>query len=159
MEQKKVADGLKFFSCVVAAVGAVFFFWYAPSMADKYAALSPGAESLKWPGLIGIWAVGLLCYLALWQFWKICTRIGNDDSFCKKNARSMQIIALLAFLAAILLLVSGVIRACLGFLELLHGVKLFFTIFIACGLGVLCLALARLIENAARLKEENDLTI
>lgn len=159
MNQKKIADGLKFFSVIVAAVGAVFFFWYAPRMADKYAALSSGGEALKWPGLIGIWVIGLLCYLALGEFWKICTRIGDDDSFCKKNARSMQIIALLAFLAAILLLVGGVIRACLGFLELLNAVKLFFVIFIACGLGVLCLALARLIENAAKLKEENDLTI
>lgn len=159
MNQKKIADGLKFFSVIVAAVGAVFFFWYAPCMADKYAALAPEAETLKWPGLIGIWAIGLLCYLALLEFWKICTRIGEDNSFCRKNARSMRIIALLAFLAAVLLLVGGVIRACLGFWELLSAVKLFFVIFIACGLGVLCLALARLIENAAKLKEENDLTI
>lgn len=159
MEQKRIADGLKFFTVIVAVVGVVFFLWYAPGLVIRYTAFVPRAEALKWPGLIVVWVIGFLCYIALWEFWRICTRIGSDNSFCQKNARSMQNIALMAFLAAVLMLIAGITLACCGLLVRLAAVKLFFLIFVACGLGVLCLALARLVETAAKLKEENDLTI
>lgn len=159
MEQKRIADGLKFFTVIVAAVGAVFFLRYAPELVNRYTTLVPRAASFKWPGLITVWVIGLLCYLALWEFWRICTRIGNENSFCRKNARSMRNIALLAFLAAVLMLIVGITLVCFGLLVRLAFMKLFFMIFVACGLGVLCLALARLVDTAAELKEENELTI
>lgn len=159
MEQKRIADGLKFFAVIVAVVGAVFFLWYAPELVIRYTGIVPRAAALKWPGLIIVWVIGELCYLALWEFWRICTRIGNDNSFCRKNAYSMRNIALLAFLAAVLMMAAGITLACFGLLVRIAAVKLFFMVFVACGLGVLCLALARLVETAAELKEENELTI
>lgn len=159
MEQKKIADILKASAAAVAVVGILFFFWYVPTLIGEYVAMAPELAYLRWPGTIGMWVIAVLCYGALWEFWKICTQIGSDNSFCKENARSMKRIAQLAFLAAFLILAGGVFLACTGCLGLTKAMKVFFVITAACGLGVICLALARLIQNAADIKEENDLTI
>lgn len=162
MEQKRIADGLKFFTVIVAAVGAVFFLWYVPGCMNRYMeyiGTVPRVAVFRWLVPVAIGVIGLLCYLALWEFWRICTRIGNDNSFCRENARSMRNIAILAFLAAGLMLIAGITLVCFGLLIRLAAVKILFLIFVACGLSVLCLALARLVENAAELKEENELTI
>lgn len=159
MEQKRIANVLKFFSIVTALVGALFFLWFVPGVIAGCAQTIPGTAFLRWPGTIGMWASGLLCYLALWEFWRICTRIGRDNSFCMENARSMKHIGQLAFAAVILILVGCVYLVCVGCFWPPQAVIVFFVVFIACGFGVVCLALSRLIQNAAKLKEENELTI
>ena len=159
MEQKKIANGLKAFSIAVAVVGALFFFWYVPALIEEMAVMNPEAAGLRWPGTIGVWVIALLCYLALWEFWNICTRIGNDNSFCMENARSMKHIGLLAFLAALLMFGAGIFLACINCLGAAELLVEFFLIFVACGIGVVCAALSRLIRNAAEIKAENDLTI
>lgn len=159
MQQKRIANILKIFSIAVAVVGALFFFWYVPVIIQECAIMMPEAAYLRWPGTIGVWVIALLCYIALWEFWRICTRIGNDNSFCMENARSMKHIGLLAFLAALLIVGAEIFLIsihCFGGTEL---IATFFLVFAACGIGVVCLALSRLIRNAAELKEENDLTI
>lgn len=159
MEQKRIAMILKAFTILVAVVGALFFFWYVPVIIEELSVTIEGTAHLRWPGTIGMWVIALLCYIALWEFWRICTRIGNDNSFCMENARSMKHIGILAFLA-VLLIIGGEIYMlwihCWGAAEL---IAVFFLLIVGCGIGVVCLSLSRLIRNAAQLKEENDLTI
>lgn len=158
MEQIRIAKGLKIFTAGAFLLVTLFFFWYVPLAAGEMARNLEVAW-LKWPGLCGMWLIALLCYLALGLFWSICTRIGRDDSFCMKNALAMRRIGLLAFLVGGMVLCGCVF---LGFAEALSGplcVLSFFVICAACGIGVICFALSALIRNAARLKEENDLTI
>ena len=161
MSQRKNAKLLQLFSVAVALVGVLFFFWYLPhSIQNWIDTVALGAPGWLYWALVGrAWLIAVLCYLALGKFWGICTRIGRDNSFCRENARAMGHISILAFLAA------GVIAGVdvwLYFVKLLGKIQAvghFFLVFAACGLGVVALALSRLIQNAALLKEENDLTI
>jgi len=159
MEQIRIANILKAVSVGAALAGAVFFCWYVPNVVDSIAFDYPEAAWLKWPGLAGIWGIGVLCYLALWEFWRICTRIGQDNSFCQENARSMRHIGILAFLALALLMGGSVFLICIHYMSGAFALAAAFAMCIAGGIGIVCLALSVLIKNAAKLKEENDLTI
>lgn len=159
MSQKSIAKILKVFCVVVAVVGAFFFFVYAPLMVDELAFMYPEAAYLKWPGLVGIWVIAMLCYAVLGNFWMICVRIGEDNSFCNENADGMKRMGLISFIVAVLLTGAMIFLGCLGFLGIAYFIVYSFLMCVVCGVGVLCLALSALIRRAAQLKEENDLTI
>lgn len=159
MSQKGIAKILKLFCCVVAVVGAFFFFVYAPLLVDELALMFPEAAYLKWPGLIGIWAIAIICYVVLGNFWMICVRIGEDNSFCNENAVCMNRMGFLSFVVAVLMTGAMVFLGCLGFLGFAYFIVYFLLMCVVCGVGVLCLALSALIRRAAKMKEENDLTI
>ena len=159
MSQNSIARVLKIFCCVVAVVGAFFFFVYAPLMVDELVLMFPEAAYLKWPGLIGIWVIAMLCYMVLGNFWGICVRIGEDNSFCNENADAMKRMGFLSFTVAVLLSGAMIFLGCLGFLGIAYFIVYFLLMCVVCGVGVLCMALSALIRRAAQLKEENDLTI
>ena len=159
MSQNSIAKMLKIFCVVVAVVGAFFFFVYVPLFVDELAMMYPEAACLKWPGLMGICIIAVLCYLVLGNFWMICVRIGEDNSFCNENADCMKRMGLLSFTIGVLLTAAMVFLGCLGFLGIAFFIVYFLLMCIVCGVGVLCLALSALIRRAAQLKEENDLTI
>lgn len=159
MEQKKIAVALKCFTACAGAVGAFFFLFYVPILIWQLSLTETTTSWLRWPGTIGMWVIALLCYLALWEFWRICTRIGQDNSFCRENAVSMSHIGILAFGVAVLIFGGTVFLMLLGYLNGAGWLLIFFVLCIAVGIGVLCMALSKLIDNAAKLKEENDLTI
>lgn len=158
MNQKKIAQLLKGFSLLTALVGGVFFFWYIPLFIKEAASVNE-LEWLRWPGTFGIWIVALLCYVALYYFWKICVQIGKENSFCNENVYSMKVIGFLAICASLTILFGDII---LAILKLLNGAMIllsFFVIFVGCGIAVICFSLSQLIGNATRIKEENDLTV
>lgn len=159
MSQENIAKVLKLFCIFVAVVGAFFFFLYAPLLVDDLAIMYPEAAYLKWPGLVGIWLIAMLCYAVLYNFWLICIRIGDDNSFCNENADGMKRMGVLSFSVAVLLTGAMIFLGCSGFLGIAYFVVYFFLMCVVCGVGVLCLALSALIRRAAQLKEENDLTI
>jgi len=159
MSQKNIAKILKIFCLVVALVGAFFFFVYAPLLVAELAFMFPEAAYLKWPGLLGIWVIAVLCYAVLWNFRMICVRIGEDNSFCNENADCMKRMGLLSFVVAVLLTGAMIFLGCLGFLGIAYFIVYSLLMCVVCGVGVLCLALSALIRRAAQLKEENDLTI
>lgn len=158
MEQVKIAKLLKIFSVLTGIVGGIFFFWYILLFIEEVAYMN-GLEWLRWPGTFGIWAIALICYIALYYFWKICIQIGEGNSFCRENAYSMKVICFLAILASIAVLFGDITLAILHFLNGAMIVFSFFIIFVGCGIACVCFALSKLIENAMMIKEENDLTV
>ena len=159
MSQESIAKILKVFCVLVAVVGAFFFFLYAPLLVDELAIMYPEAAYLKWPGMVGIWLIAILCYAVLGNFWMICVRIGEDNSFCNENADGMKRMGLLSFAVAVLLTGAMIFLGFSGFLGIAYFIVYLFLMCVVCGVGVLCLALSALIRRAAKLKEENDLTI
>lgn len=159
MTQKRIANVLKVFCIFVAVVGAFFFFLYIPLIIDEFALMFPEAAFLKFPGILGVWVIAALCYIALWNFWGICTRIGEDNSFCEENAKAMKNMAIMGFLMTGLILAAMIFIGILGFLGISYFMIGFFVACITTGVGVVCYALSLLIRKAAEIKEENDLTI
>lgn len=159
MEQKTIAKLLKIFSVITAIIGGIFFFWYLPVIICQAAEMIDEAAFLKIPAILCVIFIACLCYSALWNFWKICTQIGNNNSFCKENAQSMKNIGGLAFAVLIIILLGTLFLLIIGFLNAAWFFVCLFMSFVACGIAVICFALSKLIENAAMIKEENDLTI
>ena len=158
MSQKNISNGLKVFSAFVAFVGAVFFFWYVPTLIYEVAYFED-LDYLRWPGTIGMWVIAFFCYVALAEFWKICTNIGNDNSFSMANAKSMARIGLCGLAVFILILGGSIFVAIINMMSAAIFFIIFFAEAVAIGMIVICFALSKLIENAAKIKEENDLTI
>ena len=109
--------------------------------------------------LIGMCSLALLYGLALYEYMRICIRIGRNQSFCRENARGLTRISRYLFLAAgVWLLAQGA--------ALLPDVGpggwwvSFFLFAVASGaMGVLSWAIGKLLSRAVQLQEENDLTV
>ena len=116
-------------------------------------------------------ALGLPYLFALNHYFRICKNIGDDRSFCRENAKRMDAIAKLLFLAAALWVVAAVLVALLGGAGELSGygtapfgalalyVRMGLALLASLAVGLVAKMMALLVGRATRLQEENDLTI
>ena len=111
------------------------------------------------PWLCIIWLTAIPCYLALYFGWKITTEISRDRSFSMVNSRYLKYISILAladsgyfFLANLALL----------FLNMNHPAVFLGSLlaeFAGAAVAVASAALSHLVQKAAKIQEENELTI
>ena len=159
MKRERLATWLK---CIVVAAGLMLLAllgFFLPLIGWEMAQALPQLAWLYWPCLLWSWVLGLVIYFALGLFWRICTRIGRDNSFCRENAKALYHISQLALLDTVL---GFLLLVFLGVFAPLHPTVVFgFALLILVGLAVAVAAalLSRLVEKAAKLKEENDLTV
>lgn len=117
----------------------------------------PELSWLVTPGIIAISLSAVPIAIALALFWRICTEIGRDNSFCYQNARWLSGIGVCALVDTAYCAVGTVT------LEIIAGspIWLLGTVVCVAGLGIALAAflLSHLVLKAADLKAENDLTI
>ena len=108
-------------------------------------------------------ALGIPYLAALWQYFRICKNIGDDRSFIPENARRLDGIAKLLFLATalwaamlVLIPLSGV--AVEGYM-LIACAEIGLTLMATLAVGLVAKMMALLVGRASRLQEESDLTI
>ncbi|MBQ9264203.1 MAG: DUF2975 domain-containing protein [Clostridia bacterium] len=159
MEHKKVSRYLIAAGILAALVGGVVFFVFVPFEAVLCRALYPEWAHLFWPGLALTWIIAGLYMFAMADYFRICGRIGKDQSFCMENARGLHRIAWLLIAAGGVILATAL--ACFlgnvgnfGFTLMLLAVAV-----ASAAMGVLAWGLGKLLARAVRLKEENDLTV
>ena len=119
-----------------------------------------GMYDMEWivtPGIAAVSLSAIPVAIALALFWRICTEIGRDNSFCRRNARWLSGIGFCA------LLDTGYCAVGTVTIELLVGSPIWILGMGVCMVG-LAIALAafllsHLVLKAAELKDENDLTI
>ena len=109
------------------------------------------------PGIVAVSVSAIPIAIALVLFWMICTEIGRDNSFCRKNAKLLSGIGFCA------LIDTGYCAVGTVTLEFLVGSPVWLLGLGVCVVG-LAIALAafllsHLVLKAADLKSENDLTI
>lgn len=159
MNRKKSLGLMKVACAITLILGVVLFGMVAPKVLGMVGYIFDGRSNAEYyADLVYVEAVGVLCFMSLWQAWKICREIGKDNSFSHENARSLTKISKYMAVACAMMAVGLVI--CLIFHDsmLLTGlvalgvcISMIFALFAA--------AMAQLIESGARLKDENDLTI
>ena len=71
----------------LAAMVAVWYIEIFPARIREAGAQYPELAWLVTPGLVAVSVSVIPIIIALVLFWKICTEIGRDNSFCHKNAR------------------------------------------------------------------------
>lgn len=159
MEHKKISVYLKAAGGIAALGGAVVFFLYAPVMALDCRRAYPELAFLFWPGLLFVWALGGLYAAALWQYFLISHRIGQNRSFCRENTSGLMKISSLFMLAGLLSL-GGMGAWLVDAWRLGPGwIALLLVGMASPAVGVLAWALGKLLQKAVALQEENELTI
>ncbi|MDO5327933.1 MAG: DUF2975 domain-containing protein [Clostridia bacterium] len=160
MEHRKVSGLLIGAGMLATLGGAGLFLLYAPLVANECRTMYPELAFLFWPGLIYLWIIAAFYCAAMAEYFRVCVRIGQDQSFCAQNALGLSRIALCMNIA-------GSLWVLLSFLPgLIWGIAIgpVFLIFLLAAaasfaLGILAWALGRLLSRAVKLKEENDLTV
>lgn len=158
-KSKRLAVWLRVVVVLVAAFALLFCACMAPAIGERALEKLPELAEMYWIYLIWIWVAFLPVFACLWLFWRVCARIGNEDAFCAANAKALRLIGYLA---------AGDTVFCLAvtlFLWLsnrMHpSLLIVMAVVLFAGIAVaLCaLLLARLVEKAAALKLDSDLTV
>ncbi len=160
MNQKRVARCLMV-AGAMAGMGIVIVFGIClPVIAGEMKAMYPEYPPLYWPGLIGLWCAAALFLLGLWEYFRVCARIGRGQSFCGDNARSLTRIALYMALDGVLCIAAVFAPGLVFHLDIGPVWIILFLCAMACfALGILAWGLGRLVQKAAAIQEENDLTM
>ncbi len=157
---KKLAVLLRIGLMIAALVCGAIFFWFLPQLGRGIALADPEYAWAFWPCLIFAWLFAVPVFWAMAALWTVFGRIGRGDAFCAENARAMATVSRLAFFDAVLVPVGVITLALLGagspgmtVIAMPAGVMV-------CTLvGVMAMALSRLVADAARLQDESDLTV
>ncbi|MCF0130166.1 MAG: DUF2975 domain-containing protein [Pseudobutyrivibrio sp.] len=173
-QQKKISIYLKGITGVlVAAIVGLTAYLSVTAVRIK----SQGIGS-PWQYIIWTYVYAICCLVILYQFYRICCRIGMDESFSMGNAKSftsMERASYVAGMAAFIRIfwcmytpavITADIRPQLdeNFIARAVDIRLvlllsIFEFFIFIIFGLLCRALSALVANAAAIKQENELTI
>lgn len=159
MNQKKMSAMLKGIAIVAGMMLTVFLMIVMPMFAKECRAIYPKSKELYIPGLCYGWYLGILCYIALFQFAKICIQIGNDNSFSKENMKSLNIIGIIGMMAALSWFVIMITLVVIGSMSVAFFVMIVLAVMISISLSILATVLSHLVRKAYELKEENELTI
>ncbi len=159
MTRERMALWLKI--AVLLAVAILFggMFVLLPLIGSEMAQMYPEIAFLFWPTLIWCWALGAVIVAALCFFWGICDRIQKDNSFCEANAKALGRIAQLALVDVVLGFGLLIFLSCTAHPH--PSLFLLFFLLLFCGLAVEVASalLAHLVQKAARIQQENDLTV
>lgn len=159
MQQKEMARWLKLVTLLAGAAGVSAVCFLIPALLDR---LIPddSCAAILWLPLVGFcWLTALPCFACLWQFWGICTRIGQNRSFCPENAAALKRISQLLFLDCALYLGFGAAAAILRTLTPGRVLLLVTILLVGVTLTGLSAALSHLIWKASELQQYADLTI
>ena len=159
MKQQELSRWLRMIVLLTGAITAVFLCLIAPSMGQDIAAANPEYAFMLAPALIFLAVSAVPFYLALYRAYRVLQQVGRDHSFCAENAAHLKAISRLAlidtlwyFLGAVALVIGNV-----GHPSVLLGMGL--VIFIGVAAAVAAATLSHLVQKAAALQSENELTI
>ncbi|MCI8439269.1 MAG: DUF2975 domain-containing protein [Oscillospiraceae bacterium] len=157
MKRVGLVRTLKGVVAFLAVMAAVYYAAIFPSRIREIGLEEPELAWLVTPGIIAISLSAVPIAIALVLFWKICTEIGRDNSFCHQNARWLSGIGVCA------LIDTGYCAIGTVTLEIIAGSPIWLLGTAVCMVG-LAIALAafllsHLVLKAADMKDENDLTI
>lgn len=157
MKRVALVRTLKGVVLFLAVLAVIFYGFVFPQLIRDM-----GAVDFSWlvvPAIVAVSISAIPIAVALVLFWGICTDIGRDNSFCRRNAQRLSGIGFCAMADTAYCVVGTVtIFAITGGHP---GVLLVAAAAILVGLAIALAAflLSHLVLKAAELKDENDLTI
>lgn len=159
MEQRKMVKWLKFLVIFVAICGLILCTVVIPVVGRELSGMSPELGRYFKPWVTFVWVLAIPCFAALVHAWMIFSNIEKDKAFSMENAKHMEKISYLAGADTIALISGNIV---LLILNMNHpSVFLVFLMIgiIGIGISVAAAVLSHLIQKAANLQDENDLTI
>ena len=161
--KKKTMTHLLHVVLIVGAVLLIGVFFIGVPMYGKYMATvaAPEFAYAYWPCLIWAWCFAIPIFAAMLPAWRIFSSISAPEgAFSRANASCFRWIAKLAFADAVIFPVGMLIVGSMGAGS--PGLVVLITpamIFVCVAVGLVMLVLSHLVDEAASLKEDSDLTI
>ena len=156
MKQCKISNWLKGIVISLALLGTLFVVGVTIFSFLK-TELHPVGSIIGFPFFT--WYSIMVCYAILFQFWKICTEIGKENSFSVENASAFHKMSL----SGIFLAIGFTAKFCLifffGHLGFVYGLFIICEIIVSIIFIILCEALSKLVLHAYEIRQENELTI
>lgn len=159
MGQKRLAGLLKLVVVGIGFFGALFYLYAIPEVGKETVLMYPEYGFCYWPWFIFLLLTAIPCYLVLILGWRMFEDIRQGRSFTRINSRRLHQIAQLAVFDVIFTLLGNIV---MGMLFVNHpGVLILFLCVCAAGLAFAVVAqmLSLLVQQAADLQDENELTI
>jgi len=146
---------------VAAVLAGLFFFAWLPMMGKEMAVADPEFAWAYWPCLIWAWVFALPIFAAIYPAWLVFSSISAPEgAFTRLNARCLRAIAILAFADAVIFPAGMVIVGMMGAGSAPLAVLLTPAVMFLCvAVGIAALVLSHLVDDAAEMKEDSDLTI
>ena len=159
MEQKYLAKWLKIIIVGVAICGLIFYGAIIPTLGND--AIDQYPEFSGWfrPWLIFLWTTGVPCFIVLVFGWRVASNIGKDCSFSDDNAKLLKWISWLASGDSAFFFAGNIVML---FLNMNHPGVILASImidFAGVAVAVASAVLSHLVQKAAVLQEQSDLTI
>lgn len=160
MEQKALGRWLKWIILGMALCGIVVYGVAFPALGRQIAYFEEGAyDHCFWPWLIFIWCTGLPCYASLVLCWKIASNIGKEQAFSAENARLFRYISRLAVGDSVFFFAGNIIYLLIGYSHPGIVICSLLPVFAAVAISVGTAGLSQLVQKAADLQQQSDLTI
>lgn len=159
MEQKNLSVLMKIAVILMGIVGIVCYADIIPIMGKDIAVKNPEFAFCFWPWLIFLELTAISFYTILVLGWLVSSEIGKDRSFSVKNSKMIKAASIITMITSVYFFAGNVL---LFFAGMSHpGVLLasIVIVFIGFAFGVGFAMLSHLIMKAAKLQEQNDLTI
>lgn len=159
MTQSSLSKWLKVMIIAMALGGLFIYAWVFPSLGREIVQSYPEFAKCYYPWLILLWASGIPCYAVLTFAWKIAVNIGRNYAFTSENGKLFKYIACAAAGDSIFFFVMNVLYL---FLNMNHPSIVLCSMVIGLFGGmvfVVSSGLSTLVNNAAALQEQSDLTI
>lgn len=159
MTQTSLSKWMKGIIIGMAVCGGILCFYLIPFWGRDMAQAYPEYAYCYWPWLLVLWFSAVPCYLVLYHGFQIVTEIGKDNSFSMKNAGYLKRISMLAAADSVYFFGANLILMMLGMNHPAMFLLSLFVDFAGIAVAVAAAALSHLVQKAAAIREENELTI
>lgn len=158
MKPKKFSLIMKVVIIALAVFGAGFYAYFVPAALIRLDEIFANVN-LFLPWCIFIELTAVPCYAVLVLAWKMAVSVQNDTQFSHKNSGRLKKIAVCALADVAFFFLGNLLMLALGInawhIVIVSAIILFVGIAFAAAADVL----SEMVEKAAVLQEENDLTI
>lgn len=159
MNQQSLSKWLKVIIIGVGLCGLIVYGMVIPAYGHSLVSLYPEFSNRYWPWLIFLLATGIPCYAALALAWQIAGSVGEDRTFIPENAKRLTLISRLAAGDAGFFFLGNTV---LMLMSMSHpGVFLgaLLVVFAGVAIAVAAACLSHMVQKAAALQAQSDLTI
>lgn len=159
MSQKSLSNWIKGIIAGMAVCGGIIYFYLIPIFGKELAEANPEFAYCYVPWLVVLFISAIPCYVVLYFGWRIAGEIGKDNSFSKKNALYLKNISILAILDSVYFFGANLVLLLLRMNHPSIFLASLLVDFAGVAVTVTAAALSHLVQKAADIKEENELTI
>ena len=159
MKRESLANWLKGAIVFIGIIGLLFFTKMVPDTINGFGREFPEFGYLVFPSIVAIFIGAVPIYIALFTFWKICSRIAKDNSFCHENTVSLILIGKCAVFDTIYCFGYTVFSTTVNAINPATMLISLGTMAVGVVIAIAAFLISHLVEKAVVIQEENELTV